>query len=431
MDRRNQELSSKLYSEAQKVLVGGVNSPVRSFRAVDGTPLFISHGKGSRLWDVDGNEFLDYLCSWGAAILGHAVPSVLRAIGQAAARGTSFGLCHALEVRLAGKVRELVPSVERLRLTSSGTEACLAAVRLARGYTGKTMVVKFEGAYHGHGDSLLVRAGSGALDTGCPDSAGVPPSLAAQTLVIPWNDRDAVQGVFLKYKGQIAAIILEPVMANCGVIPPEPGFLEEVCRTARQAGALVIFDEVITGFRLHPGGAQGRWGLSPDLTTFGKVLGGGLPLGALGGRAEIMEHLAPCGSVYQAGTLSGNPVAVAAGLAQLEELEASRAYDTLDRLGRLLEEGIQEALKGSLPHPVCFQRCGSLFSFFFVEGPVRNFRQAQRSDRKLFARFFHRLLERGILLAPSPWESCFLSTAHTEGEVEETVRAIAEVVREG
>ncbi|CAF0698972.1 glutamate-1-semialdehyde 2,1-aminomutase [Candidatus Methylacidithermus pantelleriae] len=428
MVKNQRPTSSKLYLEAQELLVGGVNSPVRTFGAVQTAPLFVSRARGSRLWDVDGNEFLDYLGSWGAAILGHAAGPVIRAIQEAATKGTSFGLCHPLELRLAQKVCQWVPSVERLRLTSSGTEACLTAVRLARGVTGREKIIKFEGAYHGHGDSLLVRAGSGALAGGHPDSAGVPAWLAAQTLVVSWNDLPSLKEVFRLHGKEVAGIILEPVLANCGVIPPEPGFLEEVMELARQHGSLVIWDEVITGFRLGPAGAQGQWGLRPDLTTFGKVLGGGLPLGALGGRKEIMERLAPCGDVYHAGTLSGNPVAVAAGLAQLEELEKGGGYAILTELGELLEQGIREVLRG-LPYPVCFQRCGSLFSFFFTEGPIRNFRDARRSDPKKFARFFAGLLERGILLAPSPWESSFLSVAHTENDVEWTVRMMGEVLR--
>jgi len=418
--------SRAAFARARRLLPGGVNSPVRAFRAVGGTPYFVARARGPFVWDLDGNRCLDYVCSWGALLLGHAAPEVVRAVKRAATRGTSYGAPTAAETELAAAVRAAFPSVELLRLTSSGTEAALHALRLARGYTGREKIVKFAGCYHGASDSLLVKAGSGALTFGVPDSAGVPRALAALTLVAPYNDLAAVRRLFARHGRGIAAVIVEPVAGNCGVIPPAPGFLAGLRALTRKAGALLIFDEVITGFRVARGGAQERYGLRPDLTLLGKILGGGLPLAAFGGRREIMERLAPLGDVYQAGTLSGNPLAVAAGLSTLRALSRRGVYARLERLGARLERGLTAAARAA-GIPVRVNRVGSMLTLFFAAQPVTDLATALRSDAGRYRAFFHGMLARGIAFAPSPYEAAFVSLAHTERQIDRTVAAAAAV----
>jgi glutamate-1-semialdehyde 2,1-aminomutase len=420
--------SDQLFAEALKYLPGGVNSPVRAFRAVGGQPFFVTKAKGAHIWDVDGNEYVDYVGTWGPAILGHAHPKIIRAVQQAAEHGTSFGIPNPLEVTLAKMICERVPSVQKVRMCNSGTEATMSAIRLARGFTKRDKIIKFDGCYHGHADSLLVKAGSGALTFGQPDSAGVPASFTQHTIVLPYNDSDAVTAAFAANPGQIAGIIVEPVPGNAGLYLPRPGYLEAL-RTITQAnGALLIFDEVMTGFRLARGGAQERFGITPDLSCFGKVIGGGLPVGAFGGRAEIMDCLAPVGPVYQAGTLSGNPVAMAAGIAALETLADGDAYARLEQLGATLEAGMKEAAK-SAGVAVQFNRCGSMFCGYFTAEPIHNLADAMKSDCSRFAKYFHAMLAEGIYLAPSQFEAGFLSTAHTEADLEKTVNAAAKAMR--
>jgi glutamate-1-semialdehyde 2,1-aminomutase len=379
--------------------------------------------------DADGNEYIDYVCSWGPNILGHGAKAVVDAVVHAAANGLSFGIPNPSEVDLAAKIRSWVPSVGKVRACNSGTEATMSCVRLARGFTGRDLIVKFEGCYHGHVDSLLVAAGSGALTFGRPDSAGIPARLAELTIVLPFNDAGAVRSVFRDRGREIAAIILEPVPANAGLYLPEPGFLESLREICTAHGTILIFDEVMTGFRLARGGAQEIFGVTPDLTAFGKVIGGGLPVGAFGGRADIMDHLAPDGPVYQAGTLSGNPLAMAAGLAQLSELEARDGFRTLDRTGAALESALRDAARGFEDH-LCLKRIGSMFCMYFTGGPVRNLAEAKRSDTAAFGRFFHAMLRRGVYLAPSQFEAGFLSLAHGPIEVEATARAASASLRE-
>ncbi len=424
----NRARSDALFAEALKYLPGGVNSPVRAFRAVGGQPFFVDRAAGARVWTVDGEELLDYVGTWGPAILGHAHPGTIAAVKAAAERGTSFGIPNPLEVELARRLCTQVPSVQKVRLCNSGTEACMAAIRLARGFTGRDTILKFDGCYHGHGDSLLVKAGSGALTFGHPDSAGVPADFARHTLVLPFNDPEALRAVFAAHGRELAAVILELVPANAGLYLPRPGFLELLRQLCTEHGTVLIADEVMTGFRLGLAGAQGLYGLTPDLSTFGKIIGGGLPVGAFGGRADIMDHLAPVGPVYQAGTLSGNPLAMAAGLAALEALENGQAYEYLESLGRQLEAGLTEAAR-TAGVAVRFQRLGSMFCTYFTDAPVWNLADALRADRAKFARFFHGMLERGIYLAPSQFEAGFLSTAHTPADIERTVRAAAEVFK--
>jgi glutamate-1-semialdehyde 2,1-aminomutase len=419
--------SQKLFAEALRYMPGGVNSPVRAFRAVGGEPFFAQRAEGATLWDADGHAYIDYVCTWGPAILGHAHPRVVAAVQKAAANGTSFGVPHAAEVALARKITEWVPAVQKVRMTNSGTEATMTAIRLARGFTGRDKIIKFEGCYHGHVDSLLVKAGSGALTLGQPDSAGVPAVLAALTLALPFNDLAVVEKVLQENRGEVAAIILEPIPANAGLIPPRAGFLEGLRKLASTHGTLLIFDEVMTGFRLAKGGAQEIMGVSPDLSAFGKVIGGGLPVGAVGGSAEIMDYLAPLGPVYQAGTLSGNPLAMAAGLAQLEELEQSNGWARLESLGARLEEEVRAILRRKQKN-YSFYRYGSMFCLFFTAKPVHNLQDAMQADRAQFARFFHSLLDRGIYLAPSQFETAFLSCAHTEADLARTVQAIEEAL---
>ncbi len=439
----NRTESDRLFAEALKYIPGGVNSPVRAFRAVGGNPFFVNRASGSKVWDVDGNELIDYVLTWGPAILGHAHPKIIAAVKAAAELGTSFGIPNPLEVTMAKLICELVPSVQKVRMTSSGTEACMSAIRLARGFTRRDKIIKFDGCYHGHADSLLVRAGSGALTFGQPDSAGVPAAFTSHTIVMPYNDFEAVTAVFTANKDQIAGIIVEPVPGNAGLYLPKPGYLEFLREITAAHGALLIFDEVMTGFRLARGGAQERFHITPDLSCFGKVIGGGLPVGAFGGRAEIMDYLAPLGPVYQAGTLSGNPLAMAAGLANLQEL-CSRAcesaenprshergydvYELLEARGAQLAAGMRDAAK-SAGVPMQFNQCGSMFCGYFTDQPVHNVAEAMRSDREKFKKFFHGMLAAGVYLAPSQFEAGFLSTAHTAADIEKTVSAAAKVLR--
>jgi len=401
---------------------GGVSSPARSFRAVGMPPLVLERGRGSRVWDADGREFIDYLMAFGPLILGHAHPAVVEAVGEALAQGTAFGATTALEVELARLISDALPSVQMVRFVNSGTEATMSAVRLARAYTGRAKVVKFEGCYHGHADGLLARAGSGLATLALPDSPGVPPSYAQETLVLPYNDLEAVERAFQAHGEGIAAIIVEPVAANMGVAPPEPGFLEGLRRLTRAYGSLLIFDEVVTGFRLCYGGAQTLYGVEPDITCLGKVIGGGLPVGAYGGRREVMSMVAPEGPVYQAGTLAGNPLAMAAGIATLRLLQQEDPYDRLEALASRLEEGLREAI-AEAEAPAIVQRVGSMLTIFFTSVPVRDYASARSCDTHRFARFFARMLEQGFLIPPSQFEAWFLSLAHTQEEVAATIEA--------
>jgi glutamate-1-semialdehyde 2,1-aminomutase len=424
----NRAQSESLFAEALKYIPGGVNSPVRAFRAVGGHPFFVNHAGGCKLRDVDGNELIDYVLTWGPAILGHAHPKIIAAVKAAADHGTSFGIPNPFEVTMAKMICELVPSVQKVRMTNSGTEACMSAIRLARGFTRRDKIIKFDGCYHGHADSLLVRAGSGALTFGHPDSAGVPAAFTEHTIVLPYNDFEAVTAAFTANKDQIAGIIIEPVPGNAGLYLPKPGYLEFLSEITKAHGALLIFDEVMTGFRLARGGAQERFKITPDLSTFGKVIGGGLPVGAFGGRSEIMDYLAPLGPVYQAGTLSGNPIAMAAGIANLHELLATEAYAKLETLGVQLAAGMRDAAK-SANVPVQFNQCGSMFCGYFTSQPVHSLADAMHSDRERFKKFFHGMLDAGVYLAPSQFESGFISTAHTLSDIEKTVQAAAKVLR--
>ena len=420
--------SERLFAEALKYIPGGVNSPVRAFRAVGGQPFFVNKAEGARVWDVDGNEYLDYVGTWGPAILGHAHPKLIKAVRAAARHGTSFGIPNPFEVTLAKMICTWLPSVQKVRMCNSGTEATMSAIRLARGFTKRDKIIKFDGCYHGHADSLLVKAGSGALTFGNPDSAGVPAAFTQHTVVLPFNDREAVKAAFAANQDQIAGIIVEPVPGNAGLYLPQPGYLDFLREVTTANGALLLFDEVMTGFRLANGGAQERFGITPDLSCFGKVIGGGLPVGAFGGRAEIMDYLAPLGPVYQAGTLSGNPLAMAAGIAALEELAASDAFVKLEELGAALEAGMKGAAKAA-GVPVQFNRCGSMFCGYFTSEPVHNVADAMKSDRERFKKYFHGMLAEGIYLAPSQFEAGFLSTAHTAADIEQTVTAAAKVMR--
>jgi len=419
--------SQELFAAAKKVIPGGVNSPVRAFRGVGGEPFFVEEAEGCRLYTADDEELIDYVGTWGPAILGHAPECVIAAVCATASHGTSFGTPNPLEVEMAEMICQLMPSIKKVRMVNSGTEATMSAIRLARGFTNRDKIIKFEGCYHGHVDSLLVKAGSGALTHGHPDSAGVPAALANLTITLPYNDLDAVRQAFAANKGEIAALILEPVPANAGLYLPEPGFLEGLRELCTREGTVLIFDEVMTGFRLAPGGAQEIYGIVPDLTALGKIIGGGLPVGAFGGRAEIMDMLSPDGPVYQAGTLSGNPVAMAAGLAQLRELIVRGGWSHLEDIGSLFESHVRKAIAGK---PLTFTRIGSMFCLYFCEGPVRNLAEAQRSDRAAFGRFFHACLKRGVYFAPSQFEAGFLSLAHTPADIEETARVTIEALAE-
>jgi glutamate-1-semialdehyde 2,1-aminomutase len=421
-----QSISSSLFSEARRYIPGGVNSPVRAFRNVGGEPFFVAKAKGAHLWDVDGREYIDFVGTWGPAILGHAPETVVEAVQKAAANGLSFGIPNPLEVEMAKLICSWVPSVEKVRVVNSGTEATMSCVRLARGYTRRDLIVKFEGCYHGHVDSLLVKAGSGALTHGSPDSAGVPADLAALTITLPFNDSEKLTAVFDAQGDKIAAVIVEPVPANAGLYLPLPGFLEQLRQLCSSHGSLLIFDEVMTGFRLAKGGYQELAGIRPDLTALGKVIGGGLPVGAFGGRSEIMDQLSPDGPVYQAGTLSGNPLAMAAGLAQLRELERNDGFRRLEKLGSEMENAVRQTLNET-GRNYTFHRIGSMFCLYFCEPPVRNLTDARRSDLAAFRSFFHHCLSSGIYFAPSQFEAGFLSLAHTASDLDRTI----EVVRGG
>ncbi|MEE2966608.1 MAG: glutamate-1-semialdehyde 2,1-aminomutase, partial [Verrucomicrobiota bacterium] len=402
----------------------GVNSPVRAFRNVDGDPFFVRAAKGSRLWDVDDNELIDYVGTWGPAILGHAPVPVIEAVHEAAKRGVSFGTPNPFEIEMAKIIVDWVPSVEKVRMVNSGTEATMSSIRLARGFTGRDKIIKFEGCYHGHVDSLLVAAGSGALTHGEPDSAGIPKAFASETITLPFNDQEKVKEIFSAHGSDIAAVILEPIPANAGLFFPEEGFLELLRELTNEYGSLLIFDEVMTGFRVAKGGAQELYGIMPDLTALGKVIGGGLPVGAFGGKAEIMDQLAPDGPVYQAGTLSGNPLAMAAGLAQLKELDKLQGWQRLEETGALFEKGVREALSKAGKEYI-FHRIGSMFCLFFTNSPVRDLDSATAAaESGSFKGFFHYCLKNGVFLAPSPYETGFISMAHSEEDILQTVQII-------
>ncbi len=416
------EKSTQLFAEAQHYIPGGVNSPVRAFKSVGGNPVYIEKGEGSHIFDVDGNSYIDYIGSWGPLILGHAHPRVLSAITEVAALGTSFGAPTERETEMAKLVCELVPSVEVVRMVNSGTEATMSALRLARGYTKRNKIMKFEGCYHGHADSLLIKAGSGVATLGLPDSPGVPEGTAINTITVPYNDLESVKLAFSSYGDDIAAVIVEPIGGNMGVVPPVAGFLEGLREITQQYGTLLIFDEVMTGFRVARGGAQELFGITPDLTTMGKVIGGGLPVGAYGGKREIMQQIAPAGPIYQAGTLSGNPLAMAAGLTTLQELSNPGAYEYLEKLSARLAEGLADnAAKLGIPHTL--NRVGSMVCLFFTDTPVINYETAKTSDLERFSAYFSHLLEEGIMIPPSQFEGMFVSLAHTEADIERTIEA--------
>jgi glutamate-1-semialdehyde 2,1-aminomutase len=420
--------SAAYFKKASALLVGGVNSPVRAFKGVGGTPVVVAKGKGPYFWDLDGNRYIDYVLSWGPLILGHAPAVQVKAVQQAALKGSSYGACHELELELALALRKAVPSMEKIRFVSSGTEATLSALRLARGFTGRAGIVKFEGCYHGHGDALLVKAGSGAATLGIPDSQGVTKGQAQDTYTLPYNDIPALKALFKKRGKKIAALIVEPVVGNMGFVLPEKGFLEALRRETKKAGALLIFDEVMTGFRVGLGGAQGLYKIKPDLTCLGKVIGGGLPVGAFGGRAAIMDYLAPLGPVYQAGTLSGNPLAMASGLATLKALSRPGFYAELGKRMEQLGEGLRSCFaKYGIPAQVNWQ--GSMFGIYFSSQPVANFGQAQASNRAFFSRFFHALLEQGVYLAPSAFEAGFISSSHTDSVIRDTLKRVEKALK--
>ncbi|MCZ8533059.1 glutamate-1-semialdehyde 2,1-aminomutase [Psychrobacillus psychrodurans] len=418
---KSYEQSKQAFTEAKELMPGGVNSPVRAFKSVDMDPIFMESGKGAILTDIDGNEYIDYVLSWGPLILGHTEPNVVKAIQQVAETGTSFGASTLIETKLAKLVMERVPSIEMVRMVSSGTEATMSALRLARGYTGRNKILKFEGSYHGHGDSLLIKAGSGVATLGLPDSPGVPESIAKNTIAVPYNDLESVRHVFESFGNDLAAVIVEPVAGNMGVVPPVEGFLEGLRELTEKNGTLLIFDEVMTGFRVGYNCAQGYYGITPDLTCLGKVIGGGLPVGAFGGKREIMEMIAPAGPVYQAGTLSGNPLAMTAGYETLTRLN-EQSYDYFIELGDILEKGFREAAtKYNIPHTV--NRAGSMIGFFLTNEDVINFDTAKTSNLELFAKYFRLMAEEGIYLPPSQFEGLFLSSAHTVEHIEKTIQA--------
>ncbi|MEO2068982.1 MAG: glutamate-1-semialdehyde 2,1-aminomutase [Desulfurobacteriaceae bacterium] len=418
------ERSKTLFEEAKKYIPGGVNSPVRAFKSVGDTPRFIAKAQGSHIWDVDGNEYIDYVCSWGPMILGHAHPEVIKAIQEQAEKGTSYGAPTELEVKLAKMIVDLVPSVEKVRMVNSGTEATMSAIRLARGYTGRNKVIKFEGGYHGHVDALLVKAGSGLTTFGVPTSPGIPEDFAKHTITVPFNDIDALKKVIDEVGDDVAAVIMEPVMANAGLIIPEEGYLEKVREITLEKGIILIFDEVITGFRLSLGGAQEYFGINPDLSCFGKIIGGGLPVGAFGGKKEIMDYLAPEGPVYQAGTLSGNPLAMIAGIKTLELLQQEGVYESLKKKTEKLSEGLKEAAKeAGIYDKLCFKMIESISIVYFTNKDVKNYQDALTSNTDAYAKFFRKMLEQGVYLAPSQFEVAFMSTAHTEEDIEKTIEA--------
>jgi len=424
----NGPLSTKLFSLAKQYIPGGVNSPVRAFRSVGGEPFFVRRAKGARIWDVDGKDLIDYVGTWGPAILGHAPQPVIHAVQNTAKDGLSFGIPNPYEVEMARLVCEWVPSVQKVRLCNSGTEATMSCVRLARGFTKRDRIIKFDGCYHGHVDALLVAAGSGALTNGQPDSAGIPASYAALTTVLPYNDVEALDECFAKVGHEVAAVIVESYPANAGLILPQPGYLQKLREITEKHGALLIFDEVMTGFRLARGGVQELEGLTPDLTAMGKVIGGGLPVGAFGGRADIMDMLAPDGPVYQAGTLSGNPLAMAAGLAQLREMERQDGYNKLEQLGKIMEDAVLDVLK-TTGRGYQWYRKGSMFCLFFTETPVRNLTDAKTSDIPAFRKFFHKCLEDGVYFAPSQFETGFISLAHSPDDLARTAEVVQSALK--
>jgi glutamate-1-semialdehyde 2,1-aminomutase len=420
------DVSERLFAKARKIIPGGVNSPVRACRSVGMDPLFIQRAQGSKVFDANGNAFIDYVGSWGPMILGHRHPEVISAIEGVLARGTSFGAPTDLEVELAEMVIDAVPSVEMVRMVNSGTEATISAIRLARGATGRDLIIKFDGCYHGHGDSFLVQAGSGVATLGIPGSPGVPEACVGNTISLPYNDQERLKEVCSEKAGAIAAVIVEPVAGNMGLVSPKPGFLETLRKLTKDQGIVLIFDEVMTGFRVAYGGAQTLYGIIPDLTCMGKVIGGGLPVGAYGGKSELMSKIAPEGPVYQAGTLSGNPVAMAAGIATLKCLQQPGFYETLESRSAMLEDGLKEAA-GKAGLPVVMNRVGSMLGLFFTDQPVSDFAEAQKSDVALFARYYKEMLELGIYLAPSQYEAAFVSSAHSEADIETTISAASKV----
>lgn len=416
---RKEEASRKAFDEAKQYIPGGVNSPVRAFKSVGLTPIYVDHGKGSRIYDIDGNSFIDYVCSWGPLIMGHAHPEVVKALQETAVKGTSFGAPTLLETEMAKTVVERVHSVDIVRMVNSGTEATMSAIRLARGYTGRSKILKFEGSYHGHADSLLIKAGSGVATLGLPDSPGVPEGVAMNTITVPYNDLESTQLAFERFGHEIAAVIVEPIAGNMGVVPPLPGFLEGLRKVTSEYGTLLIFDEVMTGFRVNRGCAQGLFGITPDITCFGKVIGGGLPVGAYGGKREIMEQIAPTGPIYQAGTLSGNPLAMASGLTTLKLL-TPEVYDRLEQLGARLEAGLKRNAE-EVGIPLTINRVGSMVCPFFTEGPVINFETAKTSDTDRFRRYFAHMVGQGISVPPSQFEGMFVSAAHSEQDIDDTI----------